>query len=90
MCDTAGITDKDVAELKAADRESYANRTSGISQFVRSLAPTSKVETPENFDDSEWIESALPVVRAGFERLTLGYSRRYSNNFDKWIASLGE
>jgi hypothetical protein len=87
-CDTAGITDKDVFELRAADRESYSNRESGVRQFVSSLAGESKVETAENFDDSEWIGAAEPVVDAGFGRVRFGYSRGYARNFDKWIDSI--
>lgn len=87
--DTAGITDRDITELKAADRESYSNRESGAREFVKKLVgeeeKLSPIEAISKFDDSDWIAAAEPIVHAGFERkgLTAGYSRKYADNYDR-------
>jgi len=84
--DHAEITETDIQELKAADRESYSNRESGVRQFCRSLAGDgeSKREREESLFLDDMTEAAGPVVRAGFgqERATVGSSRRYRQNYD--------
>jgi len=81
--DTADVTDTDIAELKAADRESYSNRESGAKEFVKNLLGEQQDKSPEalldaqlSFDDSDWIAAAEPIVHAGFERkgCTVGFS----------------
>lgn len=84
--DHAEITETDIQELKAADRESYSNRESGARQFCRSLAGDgeSKRAREESLFLDDITEAAGPVVRAGFgqERAVVGTSRRYRQNYD--------
>ena len=84
--DHAEITETDIQELKAADRESYSNRESGVRQFCRRLAGDgeSKREREESLFLDDLTEAAGPVLRAGFEqeRATVGSSRRYRQNYD--------
>jgi hypothetical protein len=94
--DHSEITDKDLRELKNADRESYSNRTAGVREAVKNLVgePERKLtlleqtEAALHFDESDWIAAAEPVVRAGFGRPVLGYGREYSRGFEQWVESL--
>lgn len=90
-CDTASVTEKDVTELKAADRESYSNRESGAREFVKNLVGPQPDKNPEaqltaqlEFDESDWIEAALPVVHAGFGRkgCAIGFSHIPQEKWD--------
>lgn len=80
------ITDTDVQELKAADRESYANKEAGIREFCKGIVDYSEKKKSERdlADLDDWTEAAGPVVHAGFERkgLTVGSSRKYRQNYD--------
>lgn len=84
--DHAEITETDIQELKAADRESYSNRESGIRQFCKNLTShgESKRAREENILLDDLTEAAGPVIRAGFEqeRSTVGSNRRYRKNYD--------
>jgi hypothetical protein len=80
--DTDHVTEKDITELRAADRENYSNRDSGAREFIRNLigsqedkSPEAQLEAQLSFDDSEWIAAAEPIVHAGFERkgCTVGF-----------------
>jgi hypothetical protein len=88
-CDNDGLTEVDVAEIAAVDRE----RTTA-KEFVGNLmADGAKRESDRDsayFDDLT--EAAGPVVHAGLEKKgsTLGYSRVYAQNFDRWLSSIGE
>jgi hypothetical protein len=89
-CDGPQVTQKDVEELHAADREAYPNPDTRVREFIDNLVgvPPSDCNQPLldealSFDDSDWIEAALPVVEAGFERKSFGYSRAYARNYDQ-------
>lgn len=88
--DAGHVTDKDISELRAADRERYSNRESGAREFVRNLigpqedkSPEAQLEAQLSFDDHEWIAAAEPIVHAGFERsgCTVGFP---SMTQEKW------
>jgi len=89
--DAGHVTEKDITELRAADRESYSNRESGAREFVRNLIGPQEDKSAEatlekqlNFDESDWIESAMPIVHAGFERkgCTVGFSHIPQRKWD--------
>ncbi len=84
--DHAEITETDVQELKAADRESYSNRESGVRSFIKGLEAhgNRRKDAEESNLLDELTEAAGPVVRAGFERegSTVGSSRKYRANYD--------
>lgn len=88
-CDGAGLTETDVAEIAAVDRE-----TTTAKKFVGDLQAWGRhkqvTREAEYMDDLT--EAAGPVVRAGMERegSTVGYSSKYAKNFDNWLNSLGE
>lgn len=68
--DTAEITERDVQELKDADRESYSDRSKGARELVSKIAAHGKKrqdESEASFTD-ELMEAAGPVVLAGLER----------------------
>jgi hypothetical protein len=75
--DAAHITERDITELHAADREAYSNPESGAREFVRNLVGE-KLDTSLDaqlaFDESDWIAAAEPVVRAGFGGCTISFS----------------
>lgn len=85
-CDGPGITERDVAELRAADRDAYPNREVACNEFIKGLVGEEKKVSPLEgaltFDDSDWIEAAMPAVEAGFGRKSFGYSRAFARNFD--------
>lgn len=86
------VTDKDVQELHDADRETYANRETGVKQFMEKLIgpPEHKPSLQElahsaaTFDDSDWIAAAEPIVHAGFERqrLTTGSTQKFRRGWE--------
>jgi hypothetical protein len=94
--DTAAVTEKDVQELKDADRESYSDRSKGAREFVNKIAAygQQREQERESAFENELMEAAGPVVHAGLERKGAtvggGYSRRGQENYENWIASLGE
>jgi hypothetical protein len=87
QCNGAGLTETDVQEIAEVDRE----RTTA-KQFVDNLQGWGKANAKAREDAymDDLTEAAGPIVRAGMERegSTVGYSRRYAMNFDKWIKSL--
>lgn len=92
-CDSGSVTDHDLVELKAADRESYASRDAGARAFVSSLVASGRKdrEAQENEFLSDLEEAAGPVVHAGFERSgsTVGSSRAYRQNYDAVFGRTG-
>jgi hypothetical protein len=90
--DTSEITDRDLADLKAADRESYPNRDAGVrAQVKRLMGPEASKPNADDyvhqalaFDDSEWIAAAEPVVQAGLGRcgLTVGSTHAYRRGWE--------
>lgn len=88
--DTSQITDKDISELKAADRENYPNRDAGCREFIRNLTGGKKenvplIEQAMNFDDTEWLDAAKPVIAAGFGHKSFGSSRAYRSGVERWL-----
>jgi|SRR5579862_1723209 hypothetical protein len=88
--DTAEVSQKDVEELKLADRENYPNREAGVRAFVNHLCPPDKKEAitlndMTSFDESEWIAAAEPLVHAGLERkgCTIGSTWAYRRGWDR-------
>ncbi|SRR5579871_695848 len=96
--DTPEITETDLKELHAADREAYPNREAGVRTFMRNLTgeperhmtEMEKVHAALNFDESDWIAAAEPVVHAGLGRqgCTLGSTRGYRRGYEQWVKSL--
>ena len=80
--DTPGITDTDVAEIAAVDRE----RTTA-KEFVDGVMDWGKKrqEDREGAFYDDLVEAAGPVVHAGMERKgsTTGYSRKFAENWEK-------
>lgn len=85
-CDSGELSDRDVAEIAAVDRE----RTTA-KEFVGNLLDSGRRdrEYRESQFESDLVDAAGPVVHAGLERrgLTTGYSRAYARNFDKVFRS---
>jgi hypothetical protein len=87
QCDAAEITDTDVAEIAAVDRE----RTTA-KEFVGNLcedgARLRGARESAFYDDL--VEGALPIAYAGLDKRgsTTGYSRAYARRFDSWIDSI--
>lgn len=84
--DTSEITERDVQELRAADRESYSNPETRTRDFVKHLtAPSPRKQAEEAREMDEWIADADRVCYAGFEKRgsTLGSTRSYRENYDK-------
>jgi len=90
--DADHVTERDIAELRAADRETYSNRESGAREFISNLIGTQQDKSPEaqleaqlSFDDPEWIAAAEPIVHAGFERkgCTVGFSHISQEKWDR-------
>lgn len=80
--DAPGVTEHDIAEISAVDRERTNAR-----EFVRGLMDNqSRINAAREARFQDSLEDAAgPVVRAGLERegSTVGYSRPYAANFDK-------
>lgn len=81
------VSDTDIAELHAADRETYTSREAGARAFCSSLCPKKEdvpvIDQAMGFDDYEWIEAAKPVVAAGFGTKTFGSTRAFRRNWDR-------
>jgi hypothetical protein len=83
------ITEQDLHDLRAADRESYSSREAGARAFTKSLVDhkASREAAFLNDPNDDWVEAAMPVVRAGFGITpSVGSTRRYSEAFEhvKW------
>lgn len=87
------VTDKDVKELKDADRESYSNSPNRTQEAMRRMfgdltphKPSQQelIHSALNFDESDWIEAAEPIVHAGFERRgsTTGSTRAFRRGWE--------
>ena len=83
--DHRGITEKDVAEIAAVDRE----RTTAA-EFVGNLVADGKRDTEyrENQFHDDLTDAAGAVVHAGLEIKAVGYSKKYARNYDNWIESI--
>src|SRR5262252_9446898 len=76
--DTSEVTEKDVCELKRADRESYSNPDTRTKEYINYLSENPAKEERESKFMDDLIESAGPVVHAGFGKggsTSLPYSR---------------
>lgn len=90
--DTPGITEKDVLELKKADRESYPNPNTRTREYVKWLTDNPQKEEREKQFEDDLIELAGPVVHAGLERgrpsveMGSAYERgeRYWKEVEEW------
>ena len=80
--DQLGVTDKDVAEIAAVDRERATARG-----FVADVIEDSRRRNAsrESAFEDELVEAAGPIAHAGFDRRgsTVGYSRRYAMSYDR-------
>lgn len=65
--DTSEVTEKDVSELKKADRESYSNPQTRTREYVKWLTSNPRKEEEEHKFEDELTELAGPVVHAGLE-----------------------
>lgn len=83
--DTAEVTEKDVSELKAADRESYSNPETRVYDYIKHLTSNPAKEEREARDLDDWTEAAGPVIHAGFERggSTVGSTAAYRRGWDR-------
>lgn len=94
-CDNAYLTDTDVSEIAAADRELYRDTKHAATTTCNSLIASAdaKKRAEETQFENELVEAAGPVVHAGLEKagLTVGlnFKGRAAQNFDNWIKSLG-
>lgn len=81
-CDTPVVTERDVNEIAATDRE----RTTAAA-FVKGVVEDGERRrlSRENAFEDELIEAAGPVVHAGLERRgsSVGYSRTYSAAYNR-------
>jgi hypothetical protein len=84
------VTEKDIRELKAADRESYSNRAEGAKQFVGSLVEDSRARKQawEDGFGSDMVDAAGPVAFAGLGRKGCsapfsGSTRAYRKGWDR-------
>lgn len=79
-CPTRELTDGDVRALRECDRESTT-----AAEYVEGVVRDGQKfrDAQERSFEDELVEAAGPVVRAGLERVTLGYSRRYARNYDR-------
>lgn len=62
--DTPGITDTDITELRAADRESYSNRTEGARNFVSSLVDSGRKqkESRDNAFHDDLLDASCEII----------------------------
>lgn len=85
--DSPEVSERDVQELKAADRESYGNPETRTYDFVKKLTEPGNRKKAE--DEARYMDdltyAAEPVCHAGFERgsLTVGSTAAYRKNYDK-------
>lgn len=85
-CDSGELSDRDVSEIAAVDRERTTSK-----EFVGNLLDGGRRdrEHREGQFYEDLVDAAGPVVHAGLERkgLTTGYSRAYARNFDRAFRS---
>lgn len=94
ITDTSQVTDKDISELKAADRESYSNPNTRTYDYIKHLTSNpAKAESEAKFED-DLTELAGPVVYAGLGRkgshVGGGFHGEAAINYENWIKSLRE
>ncbi len=88
--DGPSVTEKDIRELSAADREQYSSPAEGARQFVGDLisdATTRERERQDRFGD-DMVEASGPVAfalldRKGRSSPFSGTSRAFRENYDK-------
>lgn len=88
----SAVTDRDVAELAAADRERYPNRNAGAKEIVNGMMAR---QEKRNADRERAFEEdcyegaqellAQPGVLEG-RAVSFGYSRSYSRNYERVFA----
>jgi hypothetical protein len=80
--DAPAITETDVAEIAAVDRERTTAKefVDGVVKWGRQRRESRETDFYEDL-----CEAAGPVVHAGLERegATVGYSRKYAQNWEK-------
>jgi hypothetical protein len=85
--DADEVTERDIVELKDADRESYADKDKGAREFCNKLMNhgKSREEAREGAFMDELMEASGPVVHAGLERkgLTVGSTRAYRRGWEQ-------
>lgn len=79
-CHSGAVTDADVAALAECDRErtTAANFVKGVVGESEARRDAHNREFGDALDDA-----AGAVVNAGFERISVGYSRSYARNYDR-------
>jgi hypothetical protein len=84
------VTDTDLKELHAADREAYSSRTEGAKTFCAGLIADGKQreQARENAFGDEMVEASGPVAYALLDRKGRsspfsGYSRAYAENYER-------
>ena len=86
------VTERDLCELHAADREAYTSREAGARAFCNALCPREEkvpmIDQALAFDDCEWIGAAEPVVAAGFGRRSFGSTHNYRAGYQRWLTTL--
>ena len=89
------VTDTDLAELHAADRETYPDRRTGAKAFVDGLLAGGKQrdQARENAFGDEMAEAAGPVSfalldRKGHSSPFTGSTEAYRKGFEQWVESL--
>lgn len=84
--DGPGVTDTDIQELRAADREAYRNRSAGAREFVSGLVThqQGKEKAREDAFMDDLTDAAGPVVHAALEgrNLTFGSTKKYRQNYE--------
>jgi hypothetical protein len=83
------VTEQDLRDLREADRESYSSRDAGARAWTKSLVDhkASREAAFLNDPNDDWVEAAMPIVRAGFGIIpSVGSTRRYSEAYSrvKW------
>lgn len=81
-CDNSTVTERDVAEIAATDREHTT-----AAAFVKDVVEDGerrRISREAEFED-DLLEAAGPVVHAGLERRgsSVGYSRTYSDAYNR-------
>jgi len=66
--DTSEVTEKDVSELKKADRESYSNPATRTKEYVQHLMDNPKKKRDEEVLLDDLTELSGPIIHAGLER----------------------
>lgn len=83
--DTPEVTEKDVSELRAADRENYANPDTRTYDYIKHLTANPGQAEKDARDLDDWTAAAEPVVYAGLERKgsTVGSTAAYRRGWDR-------